>query len=92
MPPISLRLPRLCTPYFSYLLFRLSYYLLEVPTISIIEHAVCQQLLAGLPRLDETSCKAAIVQERVSTVVGWKMFFDSIPGTLSFRQGLLLSR
>lgn len=64
------------------LLFRFAYFLVEVPTVRMIEHAACQQQLgrAGPDPPDETTCKGHAVQEQVSMIIGWKMSFDAAPG------------
>lgn len=78
----------LMIPYIPYTLFRFAQFLLEVPTVRMIEYAVCHQQLdyvglraaSMLPELDETVCKLAAVQEQVARLVGWKMSFDAVPG------------
>ncbi|KEY64049.1 Sat21 [Stachybotrys chartarum IBT 7711] len=79
-----LRNTHLVLPFILYLLFRLSHFLLEVPTVRMIELAACHQhLRLDHGPLNEAACKTPPVQEHVSLVVGWKMTFDSIPGLMS---------
>ncbi|KAJ4292766.1 hypothetical protein N0V90_009429 [Kalmusia sp. IMI 367209] len=78
------------TPQFLYLLFRFAHFLVEVPTVRMIEYAVCRQQMSGIDsltktirlmaELDEKACKSATVQEAVAHVVGWKISFDAAPG------------
>lgn len=78
----------LCILYILYCLFRFAQLLTEVPTVRMIEHAVCHQQLdrMGLdmaslvPGLDEKACKVANVQEQVARIVGWRLSFDAVPG------------
>jgi len=80
------------SPYLLYFLFRFAQFLLEVPTVRMIEYAACHQQLNQIQNsaspmltdLDETACKTPAVQEQVARMVGWKMSFDSVPGALSF--------
>ena len=86
-------------PYILYLLFRFAHFLLEVPTVRMIEHAVCHQQLnrvgldaaSMLPELNEKACKTAAVQEQVARIVGWKMSFDAAPGRCCAFMGFRLS-
>jgi hypothetical protein len=75
------------TPCGFYFLFRFAYYLLEVPTVGMIEYAVCHQQLDHVnsmsTALDEAACRTPPVQEQVARIVGWKMSFDAVPGVLS---------
>ena len=72
--------------YSLYLLFRFAQFLLEVPTVRMIEYAVCHQRLNGVALfgLDEAACKASNIQEEVARIVGWKLSFDAIPGMCKF--------
>ena len=75
-------------PYVLNLLFRFAYSLLEVPTVRMIEYAICHRqvdevkldVMTILSKASETSCKAAAIQGQVASTVGWKMSFDAIPG------------
>ena len=80
----------LWVPYILCLLFRFAQFLLEVPTVRMIEYAVCYQQLnhVGLGAapiapddLNEKACKVAVVQEQVARIIGWKLSFDAAPGT-----------
>ena len=78
--------------YVQYLLFRFAHFLLEVPTVRMIENAVCHQqldhvrleLFSKLTEPDEMVCKTALVQDQVARIVGWKMAFDAVPGASPF--------
>ncbi|UPK93467.1 hypothetical protein LCI18_004402 [Fusarium solani-melongenae] len=78
-------------PFLLYLLFRFAYFLVEVPTVRMVEHATCHQQLDGrelglvslLTDFDEERCKTVPVQQQVSSIIGWKMCFDAVPGLLS---------
>jgi len=91
LPPLFVdvtKKSRLWILYILYLLFRFAHFLLEVPTMRMIEYAACHQqhhrlgsdAISMLAELDEAACKTATVQEQVTRVVGWKMSFDAIPG------------
>ncbi|KAL2680345.1 hypothetical protein Neosp_007942 [[Neocosmospora] mangrovei] len=84
-------------PFLLYLLFRFAFFLVEVPTVRMVEHAACHQQLDGgglslvslLTDFDEERCKTAPVQQQVSSIIGWKMCFDAVPATPHF--GKLIS-
>ena len=73
-----------------YALVFFSLHILEVPFIRLFEEAICNQYygtsranLVGLQALDESYCKIASVQTRLTTVVSWKIFFDAVPGIIN---------
>lgn len=76
--------------YALYGLFRFAQFLLEVPTVQMVEVAACHQFLNRkndvigtvfeMAKIPDSACKAVPVQEQISRVIGWKMSFDAIPG------------
>ena len=75
-------------PYILNLLFRFAHFLLEVPTVRMIEYAICHrhvdeaklEATAIVLKVNDASCKTAAIQGQVASTVGWKMSFDAIPG------------
>lgn len=65
----------------------LSIHVLEVPFVRLFEEVICGRYYGAsgdgpvrLDQVDESHCKIAAVQERLTTLVSWKIFFDAIPG------------
>lgn len=54
----------------------------------MIEHDAFHQHLEGTGR-DEMACKTAPVQEKVSRIVVWRIFFDAIPGLCHLRRAYI---
>ena len=74
---------------YTLILFSTQSHLLEVPIIRLYEQAICnryyrthgQHLGPLSPEVDESHCKIPAIQARLTTIVGWKIFFDAAPGT-----------
>lgn len=79
---------RLLAIYILYLLFRFAHFLLEVPTVRMIENALCHQHVesSSVPSVpaaaafDESMCKGAAVQDKLANILGWKLSLDALPG------------
>ena len=84
MPPSSLWIP-----YSVYLLYRFAHFLLEVPTVRMIELSICYRHFQSVrpnatlvvSGFDEMDCKTAVIQQQVALIVGWKLSFDALPGS-----------
>ena len=83
----------LLLPFLIFFLMKFANLLLEVPTVRLLEKAICQRYYLDLGPLrriiledevNESNCKIPMVQEVLSSVIGWKMSFDAIPGTCLF--------
>ncbi|SMQ53072.1 unnamed protein product [Zymoseptoria tritici ST99CH_3D7] len=74
-----------------FLLFRFAHFLLEVPTVRMIEHAICHERIQSVDP-DESACKTALIQRQVSNVLGWKICCDAIPGVISVIYSMRLAR
>lgn len=74
--------------YLLYFSFRFAHFLLEVPTIKMIEYAACNRELNPAPYagtytgsgLDDGRCNVTSVQTQISTITGWKLSFDALAG------------
>ena len=95
LPFLSRVLPdRLSTPltlpFVAYILISFATLLLEVPIVRLIEGSICNRYYSSadnatyiaVEQIDESACKVPQVQSLLAKLVGWKMSFDAIPGTL----------
>ena len=71
-------------------LFYFAVYLLEIPKVRLIEHAVCQRyrshpLAEGGAEYNvpERQCKLVPIQAEVALITGWRMSLDAIPSVLT---------
>ncbi|KAI1127103.1 major facilitator superfamily domain-containing protein [Nemania abortiva] len=81
------------TPYLAYFIFRFAHFLVEVPTLRMIEHAACNKVVhpdgyvsrddAGITNGNGGECNAASVQALISLVTGWKLSLDALAGLLA---------
>ncbi|KAI0399865.1 major facilitator superfamily domain-containing protein [Xylaria palmicola] len=77
--------------YLLYFSFRFAHYLLEVPTIRMIEYAACKRELSPALRPttytpsgpDGVRCNTTSIQTQISAIIGWKLSFDALAGLLS---------
>src|SRR5881392_948541 len=78
----------LAFPFALYFLVSFAIQLVEVPTVRLLESAICNRYYRSIGNatvsifndVDESSCKISVVQGQLANVVGWKMSFDAIPG------------
>ena len=59
--------------------------IIEVPTIAVLEKAICVRYFnshdVALTVIDESMCSGnTTVQNHLSHLIGWKFFFDNLPG------------
>lgn len=78
----------LCFGLFALMAFSLM--LLEVPTVRLMEMAICDRHYATLPTQlllaqedDESRCKIPAVQNKLTTLMGFRSAFVALPGFLS---------
>lgn len=65
-------------------------YLFLAPKIRLFESIICKDyylraepsLISGDGSVPEQFCKVSVVQDGLATIVGWQLFFDSIPAIL----------
>lgn len=77
----------LCT-FALYFLASFAKHVIEVPFIALLEQTICAQYYRhhGNPTVHDTQefagrlCKVVSVQDKLATVVGWKLSFDAAPG------------
>ncbi|GAW23526.1 hypothetical protein ANO14919_130860 [Xylariales sp. No.14919] len=77
--------------YLLYFSFRFAHFLLEVPTIRMIEYAACNRELDLAPHVssytrggpNDGRCNIPSVQTQISTITGWKLSFDALAGLVS---------
>ena len=73
-----------CRLFALYITFGFATLLLEVPLVALLERAICyrhfQVADSAREPLGEGACKVSEVQDVLSQMVGWKMFFDALPG------------
>jgi hypothetical protein len=67
------------------LLYLFSNYMRVVPALRLYESAICRQYYhkqdgKWYPDIDEGQCKIPEIQSSLSTLIGWKMAFDALPG------------
>ncbi len=75
-------------PFALYILVSFATQLIEIPFLRLFEKAICNRHYRSIGHqspfvvndVDETSCKIPVAQDQLSDVVGWKIFFDAIPG------------
>ena len=63
-------------------LFNFSRYIVEVPLIRLFEIAICNRYF-DVKAIEEKACKVPRIQDDLAIVVGWRFFFDAIPGLLT---------
>lgn len=62
--------------------------LIEVPLVRLFEQSICNRYYRGhgppsgaiTREPDEAYCKISPIQDVLSTLIGWKMAFDALPG------------
>lgn len=77
----------LCT-FALYILASFAKHVIEVPSIALFEQTICTQYYrqhgnAAAYDTEEFAgslCKVVPVQDKLATVVGWKLSFDAVPG------------
>lgn len=73
-----------------YFLVNLTWYFLEVPTVRLLEYAVCQQYYRSHPHgigilqeaVGERFCKVEAIQAKVAILTGGEISLDAMSGTL----------
>lgn len=73
-----------------YFWLNFTWYFLEVPTVRLLEYAVCQQYYRSHPQgigmlheeVGERFCKVEAIQAKVATLTGGKISLDAMSGTL----------
>lgn len=85
---MAVNLAQLAGPFSIYILFNFTTLLLEVPLVRLFELAICHRYFQDLAPppggFDESACKVPAIQDSLGHLVGWKMFFDAVPGELCF--------
>lgn len=63
-------------------LFNFSRYIVEIPLIRLFEIAICNRYFDARA-IKEEECKVPPIQDDLAMIVGWRFFFDAIPGLLT---------
>lgn len=53
--------------------------LIDVPTVAIVERAICVRNYRD-PLIDEAACKRSDIQTALASTLGWKLTFSSLAG------------
>ena len=62
-----------------YVLYWFAISLIDVPTIAIVERAICIRHYRD-PLINESACKRSDIQIALASILGWKLTFNSLAG------------
>ena len=63
-------------------LINFSRYVIEVPLVRLFEITICNRYYQDVI-LDEKLCKLPRIQGQLTTITGWRIFFDALPALLT---------
>ena len=63
-------------------LINFSRYVIEVPLVRLFEITICNRYYQDVI-LDEKLCKLPRIQGQLTTIIGWRIFFDALPALLT---------